>query len=41
LNIDPSIVVLEHPIKEVGEHTVDIKNGNNKNVKLKIVIKAE
>jgi large subunit ribosomal protein L9 len=41
LNIDPSIVVLEHPIKEVGEHTVDIKNGNNKNVKLKIIIKAE
>lgn len=41
LNIDPSSIVLEHPIKEVGEHAVEIKNGNNKNVKLKLVIKSE
>lgn len=40
LNLDPSSIILEHPIKEVGEHTVEIKNGN-KNVKLNIVIKGE
>lgn len=39
IQIDPSFIELEHPLKEVGEHTVPIKAGG-KSANLKIVIKA-
>ena len=37
LQVDPSFIQLEHPIKEVGEHTVVVKGGG-KEAKFKIVI---
>ncbi|MEN9913016.1 MAG: ribosomal protein large subunit ribosomal protein [Candidatus Parcubacteria bacterium] len=37
LQIDPSFIELAHPLKEVGEHTIDIKAAG-KAAKLKIVI---
>lgn len=37
LQIDPSFVQLEHPIKEVGEHMIEVKGGG-KSVKFKLVI---
>ncbi|MDE1941407.1 MAG: 50S ribosomal protein L9 [Patescibacteria group bacterium] len=41
LQIDPSFLAIEHPLKELGEHTVEVKGGG-KSAKLKIVIeKAE
>ncbi|MBP6858471.1 MAG: 50S ribosomal protein L9 [Candidatus Pacebacteria bacterium] len=40
LNIDPSFIELAHPLKEVGEHTVDIKAAG-KVVKLKVVIEGK
>ena len=39
INIDPSFIELEHPIKELGEHVVMIKAGG-KSAKLKILIKT-
>ncbi len=38
IQVDPSFIQLAHPIKEVGEHTVDIKAGG-KSAKLKVVVK--
>lgn len=40
LQIDPSFIGLEHPLKEVGEHIVEIK-AVGKVVKMKIVIEKE
>lgn len=37
LQIDPSFIQLEHPLKEVGEHVVEVKGGE-KSVKFKVVI---
>ena len=39
IQIDPSFIQLEHPIKEVGDHTISVK-GEGKSVKFKLVIKA-
>lgn len=39
LQIDPSFIQLEHPIKEAGEHTIEVKVGD-KSVKFKLVIAA-
>ena len=39
LQIDPSFIQLEHPIKEVGEHTITVKGGG-KEVKFKLIIEA-
>jgi large subunit ribosomal protein L9 len=40
LQIDPSFVQLEHPIKEVGTHTIEVKAGG-KSAKFKLVIEAK
>lgn len=45
IEIDPSFVELEHPLKTVGEHTVAISAGGmpahaGKSAQLKVVIKA-
>ena len=37
LSVDPSSIMLEHPIKEVGEHTIEVKV-EGKSAKLKIVV---
>ena len=37
LQIDPTFIELEHPIKEVGEHMLNVK-GAGKSVKVKIVV---
>jgi large subunit ribosomal protein L9 len=37
LSIDPASIVLEHPLKEVGEHTVEVKV-EGKSTKFKIII---
>lgn len=37
LQIDPSFILMEHPLKEVGEHTVEV-NGAGKTAKFKVVI---
>jgi len=39
IEIEPSFVQLEHPLKTVGEHVVSIKAGG-KSAELKVVIKA-
>ena len=39
LMIDPSFVQLEHPIKVVGEHMIQVKSGN-KSAKFKLIIEA-
>lgn len=39
LRLDPSFIELEHPIKEVGEHMVEVKAGG-KSAKFKLVIEA-
>lgn len=39
LQIDPSFVQMEHPIKEVGEHTVEVKAAG-KSAKFKVVVEA-
>lgn len=39
LQIDPLFIQLEHPIKEVGEHTIEVKAGG-KSAKFKLVIEA-
>ena len=39
IQLDPSFIQLDHPIKEVGEHIVEVK-GEGKSVKFKVVIKA-
>lgn len=40
IQINPSFIVLDHPIKEVGEHTIQIKT-ENKSAKFKLVIEAK
>jgi large subunit ribosomal protein L9 len=40
LQISPDFIVLEKPIKEVGEHSIEVKV-KNKSVKFKLVIKAK
>lgn len=37
LQIDPSFIQLEHPLKEVGEHEIEVK-GEGESAKFKIVI---
>jgi large subunit ribosomal protein L9 len=37
LQIDPSFIQLEHPLKTIGEHVIEVRGGG-KNAKLKIVI---
>jgi large subunit ribosomal protein L9 len=39
IQLDPSLIQLEHPIKEVGEHMIEVK-GEGKSVKFKVVITA-
>ncbi len=39
LQIDPTFIQLEHPLKEVGEHIVEV-NGGGKSVKFKVVVQA-
>ena len=39
IQLDPSFIHLEHPIKEVGEHVIEVK-GEGKSVKFKVVITA-
>lgn len=39
LQIDPSFIQLEHPLKEVGEHIIGVAGGG-KSAKFKIVIQA-
>ena len=46
IQIDPSFIQLEHPIKEVGEHIVEVKveglpaGQAGKSVKFKVIIRA-
>ena len=40
LQIDPSFIQIEHPLKEVGEHVVVVKGGG-KSAKFTVVIEAE
>lgn len=37
LQIDPTFIQMEHPLKEVGEHTVEV-NGGDKSAKFKVII---
>lgn len=39
LQVDPSFIQLEHPIKEVGDHVIEVK-GAGKSSKFNLVIKA-
>jgi large subunit ribosomal protein L9 len=39
LQVDPSFIQLEHPLKELGEHVVEVKGGG-KSVKFKVLIEA-
>jgi large subunit ribosomal protein L9 len=39
LQLDPSFIELEHPIKEVGEHMIEVKGGG-KSAKFKLVVTA-
>ena len=39
LQIDESFIQLDHPLKEIGEHLVEVKGGG-KSVKFKVVIQA-
>jgi len=38
IQVDPSFIQLTHPIKEVGEHVIEIKAGG-KSAKLKLLVK--
>jgi large subunit ribosomal protein L9 len=39
VDIDPSFLVLSQPIKEIGEHTIEVKAGG-KSARFKLTIKA-
>ncbi len=39
LSVDPASIILEHPIKEVGEHTIEVKV-EGRSAKFKVVITA-
>ena len=38
IQVDPSFIQLEHPIKEVGEYTIEVKAGG-KSAKFKLIVK--
>jgi len=40
LQVDPSFIQLEHPLKEIGEHVIEVKGGG-KSAKFKVVIEAK
>jgi large subunit ribosomal protein L9 len=40
IQVDPSFIVLEHPIKEVGEHMIEVAGGG-KSTKFKLVVEAK
>lgn len=40
LQVDPSFIQIEHPIKEVGEHTIEVQAAG-KSAKFKLVIEAK
>lgn len=40
LQIDPSFIQLEHPLKELGEHTIEVK-AEGKSVKFKLVLEKK
>ncbi len=40
LQVDPSFIQLEHPVKEVGEHMIEVRAGE-KSAKFKLVIEAK
>jgi large subunit ribosomal protein L9 len=40
IQVDPSFITLEHPIKEVGEHMIEVRAGN-KVATFKLVVKAK
>ncbi len=40
LEVNPSFIELEHPIKTVGEHIIEVK-GAGKSVKFKLIIEAK
>lgn len=40
LVIEPSSLLLEHPIKSIGEHTIEVKS-SGKTAKFKIIVKAK
>lgn len=40
LGISPEMIILEHPIKEVGEHAITVKV-NNREVPFKLIIKED
>ena len=40
LQVDPSFIQIEHPLKELGEHIVEVKGGG-KSVKFKVLIEKE
>lgn len=42
VQIDPSFIQLDHAIKEVGEHTIEVKGEGpaGKSVKFKVIVKA-
>ncbi len=40
LQIDPSSIQVEHPIKEVGNHSIEVK-GAGKSIKFNLVIEAK
>ncbi|MGC9605687.1 MAG: 50S ribosomal protein L9 [Minisyncoccia bacterium] len=41
LQVDPSFIQLEHPIKEAGEHEIEVKTATGESAKFKIVIEAQ
>jgi large subunit ribosomal protein L9 len=41
LQVDPSSIQLEHPIKEAGEHEIEVKTATGESAKFKVVIEAQ
>jgi large subunit ribosomal protein L9 len=39
LQVDPSFIQLEHPLKTIGEHTIEVM-GAGKSAKFKVIVKA-
>lgn len=39
LQVDPAFIQLEHPLKEIGEHMIEVKGGG-KSAKFKVVVEA-
>ncbi len=40
LRVDPTFIVMEHPLKEVGEFVIEVKGGG-KTAKLKVVVSKQ